>query len=169
MSVRAENSVVSIEYEVKENGTLEILDSNIGQAGLEFITGKEQVIIGLEEAMVGMSVGDSKEVVIAPEKAYGQKDPEGVQSLPIEQFADVELKEGMSLYGQGENGETIQVVVKSFDDNMVELDFNHPLAGKELLFNVKVLSCREATEDEIAGGQVGGSCQSSEGSCGCGH
>ncbi len=169
MSVTAQNSIVSIEYEVKENGTTEILDSNIGQAGLDFITGKSQVIIGLEEAMVGMNAGESKEVVIPPEKAYGQKDPEGVQSLPIEQFAEVELKEGMSLYGQGEQGETIQVVVKSFDDNMVELDFNHPLAGKELVFNVKVLECREATAEEIADGHAGGSCESGEGSCGCGH
>jgi len=169
MSVTAENSVVSIEYEVKENGTTEVLDSNIGQTGLDFITGKGQVIIGLEEAMVGMNIGDHKEVVIPPEKAYGQKDPEGVQSLPIEQFADVELQEGMALYGQGEHGETIQVVVKSFDDNMVELDFNHPLAGKELLFSVKVLECREATAEEIAEGHAGGACESGEGSCGCGH
>lgn len=169
MSVTAQNSIVSIEYEVKENGTTEILDSNIGQAGLDFITGKSQVIIGLEEAMIGMNAGESKEVIIAPEKAYGQKDPEGIQSLPIEQFAEVELKEGMSLYGQGEQGETIQVVVKSFDDTMVDLDFNHPLAGKELVFNVKVLECREATAEEIAGDHAGGSCESGEGSCGCSH
>jgi wobble nucleotide-excising tRNase len=57
----------------------------------------------------------------------------------------------------------------SIDDTMVELDFNHPLAGKELVFNVKILECREATAEEIAGDHVGGSCESGEGSCGCGH
>jgi FKBP-type peptidyl-prolyl cis-trans isomerase SlyD len=80
----------------------------------------------------------------------------------------VDLKEGMTLYGQGENGETVQVTVTSFDDKEVQVDFNHPLAGKDLMFSVTVLDVRDATEDEAATGQVGGE-HCDDGSCGCGH
>jgi FKBP-type peptidyl-prolyl cis-trans isomerase SlyD len=74
----------------------------------------------------------------------------------------------MSLYGQGQDGETIQVNVVDFDDKTVTVDFNHPLAGKDLMFNVTVVSERDATEQEAATGQVEGSgCE--DGSCGCSH
>jgi len=86
-----------------------------------------------------------------------------------EQFEGIDLQEGMTLYGQGENGETVQVTVKSFDDENVKVDFNHPLAGKDLMFSVKVLSAREATPEEIATGVVGGEEHCHSGSCGCGH
>jgi FKBP-type peptidyl-prolyl cis-trans isomerase SlyD len=73
----------------------------------------------------------------------------------------------MALYGQGENGQTIQVSVKDFDDESVTIDFNHPMAGKNLQFDVTVTSVRPATEEEILSGEVGGGCM--DGSCGCGH
>jgi FKBP-type peptidyl-prolyl cis-trans isomerase SlyD len=72
----------------------------------------------------------------------------------------------MTLYGQGENGETVQVTVTSFDDKEVKVDFNHPLAGKDLMFSVTVISAREATAEEIASGQVGGGHTHGDGSCG---
>jgi FKBP-type peptidyl-prolyl cis-trans isomerase SlyD len=74
----------------------------------------------------------------------------------------------MTLYGQGENGETVQVTVKSFNDKEVTIDFNHPLAGKDLMFTVTVTSAREATEQEAATGQVESE-HCTDGSCGCGH
>ena len=70
----------------------------------------------------------------------------------------------MTLYGQGEHGETVQVMVKNFNDETVEIDFNHPLAGKDLLFAISILEVREATADEILNGYVGGG----QGGCGCG-
>ncbi len=75
----------------------------------------------------------------------------------------------MVLYGQGQNGETVQVTVKSFSNESVVVDFNHPLAGKDLMFSVKVISAREATDEEIATGVVGGDEHCGDGSCGCGH
>lgn len=175
MTITNENCVVGIEYEVKEVGTTEIVDSNKGADPLEFIVGKGHVITGLENALVGMSKGESGDIMVKAADAYGDVHAEAKQTLPLEQFEGVELKEGMSLYGQGENGETVQVTVVSFDDKEVNVDFNHPLAGKDLMFSVTVLSARAATEEEVATGQVGGAKGESCGShgegegCGCSH
>ena len=168
MAIANENSVVGIEYEVKEAGSNEIVDTNKGAQPLEFITGKGHIIPGLENALVGMEKGESGDILVKAADAYGEVNPEAKQTLPIEQFEGVDLKEGMTLYGQGENGETVQVTVTSFDDKEVQVDFNHPLAGKDLMFSVTVLDVRDATADEAATGQVGGEhCE--DGSCGCGH
>ncbi len=168
MTISNKDCVVGIEYEVKEAGTTQIVDSNKGGQPLEFIMGTGQIIPGLEKALVGMDKGESGDILVKASEAYGEYNSEALQTLPIEQFEGIELKEGLTLYGQGENGETVQVTVKSFDNKSVTVDFNHPLAGKDLMFSVSVLSAREATPDEIKSGQVGGEhCHS--GSCGCGH
>lgn len=167
MTVTNENCVVGIEYEVKQAGTTEVVDSNKGGAPLEFIIGKGQIIPGLENALVGMSQGESGDIMVSAADAYGEVNPEAIQTLPIEQFEGVDLVEGMTLYGQGQDGQTVQVTVKSFDDKEVNVDFNHPLAGKDLMFSVTVLSAREATADEVTSGVVGGA-QTAGGSCGSG-
>ncbi|HSR73461.1 MAG TPA: peptidylprolyl isomerase [Sulfurovum sp.] len=166
MTITNENCVVGIEYEVKEAGTTEVVDSNKGAAPLEFIIGKGQIIPGLENALVGMSKGESGDIMVSAADAYGEVNPEAIQTLPIDQFAGIDLVEGMTLYGQGENGQSVQVIVKSFDDKEVNVDFNHPLAGKDLMFSITVVSAREATADEISSGQVGGPAKG--GSCGTG-
>jgi FKBP-type peptidyl-prolyl cis-trans isomerase SlyD len=167
MTITNQNCVVGIEYEVKQAGTTDVVDSNKGGAPLEFIIGKGQIIPGLENALVGMSQGESGDIMVAAADAYGDVNPEAIQTLPIEQFEGVDLVEGMTLYGQGQDGQTVQVTVKSFDDKEVNVDFNHPLAGKDLMFSVTVLSAREATADEVASGVVGGE-KASGGSCGSG-
>ncbi|SFV51437.1 FKBP-type peptidyl-prolyl cis-trans isomerase SlyD [hydrothermal vent metagenome] len=168
MAIEAQNSVVGIEYEVKEAGTDAVVDTNKGGQPLEFIMGLGHIIPGLENALVGMSEGESADIMVKAEDAYGTVNPEALQTLPKEQFEGVDLVEGMTLYGQGEDGQTVQVTVKSFDENEVQVDFNHPLAGKDLMFSVTVLSERAATEDEMASGQVGGG-HCDDAGCGCGH
>ncbi len=167
MTITNENCVVGIEYEVKEAGTTDVVDSNKGGETLEFIIGKGQIIPGLETALVGMSKDESGDIMVSAADAYGDVNPEAKQVLPIDQFEGVDLIEGMSLYGQGEDGQTVQVTVTAFDDKEVSLDFNHPLAGKDLMFSVTVLSAREATADEVASGVVGGAPAEGE-SCGTG-
>ncbi len=169
MTIVNENCVVGIEYEVKEAGTTEVVDSNKGGEALEFIVGQGQVIPGLEKALVGMNEGESGDIMVSASDAYGDVNPEAMQTLPKDQFEGVDLLEGMTLYGQGEDGQTVQVTVKSFDEKEVNVDFNHPLAGKDLMFSVTVLSAREATAEEIANAMVGGAPAKSEGeSCGTG-
>ncbi|CAM2913430.1 FKBP-type peptidyl-prolyl cis-trans isomerase [Helicobacter burdigaliensis] len=166
------NQVVSIEYEVKEKDNADILDSNVGGKPLEFIMGSGEIIKGLEEAVVAMEIGQSREVIVEPINAYGEYNSEYIQEVPRDQFVGIDLQEGMTLFGQGENGESVQVIVKGFNDEVVIVDYNHPLAGKTLHFNVKLLGVREATEKELSCGlhhqehsHGGGGCCG--GGCGC--
>ena len=166
MTIAKEKCVVGIEYEVKEVGSTEISDTNKGGQPLEFIMGKSQIIPGLEKALIGMEIDEKSDIIVKAEDAYGQINEEAVQTLPIDQFAGIDLVEGMTLYGQDDNGQSTQVVVKSFDDKEVTIDFNHPLAGKDLMFSITVASVRQTTLDEMTTGVVGGASQG--GSCGTG-
>jgi len=160
-------NVYSIEYTVK-NSKGEVVDSNKGQAPLEFIAGKGQIIPGLEKEIEKMEVGEEKTITVPAKEAYGEYNPEMVEELPREQFQGIELQKGMTLYGQTPDGQTIAVIVKDFDDKKVVIDYNHPLAGEDLTFDVKVVSKREATPEESLTGQVGGG-HCGSGNCGCGH
>jgi len=161
----SDNQVVSISYELKDVASGDVLDSNLEAEPLSFIVGKGQVIPGLEDKIKNLSQGDSADITVSAKDGYGEYDEAAIQSLPKEQFAGLELVEGMTLYGQGEDGGTTQVVVKSFTDEEVNVDFNHPLAGKDLLFAVSVTEVRDATADELANGFIGAP---AGGGCGCG-
>jgi len=161
------NKVISIEYTLNDANTNEQLDTNVGKAPLEFISGQGQIIPGLEAKLVDLKAGESSDVLVNPADAYGEYNEQAVQTIPKEQFAGVDLVEGMSLYGTSEEGETVQVVVKSIGEDDVTVDYNHPMAGKTLMFSVKVVDVRDATEEEIQTGVVGG--LEAAGGCGCGE
>lgn len=162
------NKVISIEYTLNDANSKVQLDTNVGGAPLEFISDMGQIIPGLEKELVNLNEGDKADVLVQPADAYGEYNEEAVQTLPKEQFADIELTEGMSLYGTGEGGETVQVVVKTVAENEVTIDYNHPMAGKTLMFSVTVLATRAATEEEIQVGVVGGMAAAGGGCCGGG-
>lgn len=166
MSNISQNQVVSILYEVKESQTNEVIDSNLESKPLEFLLGAGQVISGLEKAVASAKKGDKLNLSIPPEEAYGIYQQDFLQEVPKEQFEGISLQKGMTLFGQAEDGQTVQVIVKDFNDSIVMIDYNHPLAGKTLLFNVEITDVREATPDEILQGRVGGGCCG--GGCGCG-
>jgi len=178
------SKVIGIEYSLKDANSGEQLDTNVGGAPLEFISGKGQIIPGLESKLVEMNINEEADVLVDPQDAYGEINAEAIQTLPKEQFAGIEMTEGMSLYGTGEQGETVQVTVKSFNDEEVVIDYNHPMAGRTLMFSVAILSLRDATAEEIETGVVGGmaamgggccgsenpaDAQQSQGGCGCSH
>ena len=162
------NKVISIEYTLNDANTKVQLDTNVGGAPLEFITDMGQIIPGLEKELINLEAGEKTDVLVQPVDAYGEYNEEAVQSLPKEQFAGVELTEGMSLYGTGEGGETVQVVVKKIEEDQVTIDYNHPMAGKALMFSVTILAVRAATEEEIQVGVVGGMAAAGGGCCGGG-
>ena len=162
-----EKQVISIEYSVKDADTQNQVDTNVGAEPLEFITGNDMIIPGLENAIKDLEVGTKTEVTIQPENAYGHLNEEAIQILPREQFAEIDLIVGMPLYGTGDDGETVQVAVKSFTDDEVIIDFNHPLAGKTLIFSVEILNSRDLTDEEIQTGMIGG-LAAADGGCGCG-
>ena len=105
--------------------------------------------------MLGMKIGDSKDVVVKPEDGYGEFDDKAFMDVPRSEFPqDMELEEGMELHVTDEDGQHQAAYVNSFDDQAVQLDFNHPLAGAELHFSVKVVALREPTEEEKDHGHV---------------
>jgi FKBP-type peptidyl-prolyl cis-trans isomerase SlyD len=134
------NQVVSMEYEVKVEGN--VVDSNVNKEPLEFTFGTGQIIPGLESRIADMSEGEEASIVVPANEAYGEYNEEAIQKLPKEQFDGIELSAGLQLQGQGPDGNPIQVVVKEILDNEVVIDFNHPLAGKELNFNINILSVK---------------------------
>lgn len=159
-----QSQVMAILYEVKDADTKEVIDSNLESKPLEFLLGAGQVISGLEKAVAGAKKGDKLNITIAPEDAYGVYQADFLQEVPKDQFEGIALEKGMTLFGQAEDGQTVQVLVKDIGDSSVMIDYNHPLAGKMLAFDIEITDVRDATPDEILRGGVGGC----GGGCGCG-
>ena len=151
-----ENSVVTMHYELKD-AEGEVLDSSKGQEPLVYLHGAGNIIPGLEEALVGKTVGDTVDAVIAPEKGYGMPVDALVQTVPKEAFGEEvsKVEVGMRFQAETEQG-PVPVVVTAMDDTTVTVDGNHPLAGKELHFNVSIAEVREASAEETEHGHVHG-------------
>jgi peptidylprolyl isomerase len=116
-------------------------DSSQGRDPLEFEVGSGQIIPGLDVALPGMTVGDKKIVKIASTEAYGPVNPEMRQSVPREGIpADIPLEVGTQLQMQTPDGQALPVTVVDVDEATVTLDANHPLAGKDLQFDIEVVS-----------------------------
>lgn len=160
------NQVVSIQYEVRDGS--DVVDSNINGDPLVFMFGKGQIIPGLENGIVNMNVGDQADVLVKSADAYGEYNAEAQQELPKEQFAGIDLNVGMTLYGQGEDGGTVQVTVKELKEDNVIIDFNHPLAGKDLMFSVTLNSVRDASAEEALSGVPAENKAADDGCCGTG-
>ena len=149
MAIEA-NQIVSIEYEVRDGE--KVVDSNVGGAPLVFMYGKGQIIPGLEAGIVNMAIGEKGDILVKPTDAYGEYNAEATQEVPADQFAGIDLEIGMTLYGQGEDGGTVQVTVKEIGAETIMIDFNHPLAGKELMFSVTLNNVRDASAEEAMTG-----------------
>ena len=116
-------------------------DSSQGRDPLEFVVGSGQIIPGLDKALPGMSEGDKKTVNVPAEEAYGKVDPNARQAIPRDQIpADVPLEIGGQLQVQTQDGRAVPVQVADVNDETVVLDANHPLAGKELVFAIELVS-----------------------------
>lgn len=151
-----QNSVVTMHYELKD-AQGEVLDSSEGQEPLTYLHGAGNIIVGLEEQLLGKAVGDKVEAVVSPEKGYGQPVDALIQVVPKEAFgAEVDnVAVGMRFQAETEQG-PVPVVVTAMDDANVTVDGNHPLAGKELHFNVTISEVRDASAEEIEHGHVHG-------------
>ena len=143
-------------YELKD-AEGEVLDSSKGQEPLVYLHGAGNIIPGLEEALVGKAVGDTVDAVVAPEKGYGMPVDALVQTVPKEAFGEEvsKVEVGMRFQAETEQG-PVPVVVTAMDEKTVTVDGNHPLAGKELHFNVSIAEIREASAEEIEHGHAHG-------------
>jgi FKBP-type peptidyl-prolyl cis-trans isomerase SlyD len=151
----AQDTVVSIDYTLT-NDAGDVLDTSKGDEPLSYIQGKGQIIPGLETALAGRSAGDSFQIRIPAEQAYGAHDPELVQQARRAQFGGEEPEVGMQVQSEGPDGrETLTIV--AVEGDLVTLDANHPLAGVPLTFDVTVVGVRAATKQELQHGHVHGS------------
>lgn len=131
--------VVKVHYTGKlTNG--EQFDSSVGREPLEFTVGAGQMIKGFDDALPGMIVGDKKTINIQPEDAYGQRSEEAIIPFPLENVpADMKLESGMMLTLSNQQGQPVPVVVMEVTEDVVMLDANHFLAGKELVFDIELV------------------------------
>ena len=147
--------VVTIDYTLT-NDQGEVIESNVGGQSLAYLHGVGALIPGLEEALEGRREGETVEVTVPPEKAYGQRRDDMIQSVPKERFnADRELDVGMQFQARSEHGMQI-LTIKGIEGDQVTVDANHPLAGQTLRFEVAIREVREATEEERTHGHVHG-------------
>lgn len=124
----------------------EVIDSNFDKEPATFTVGDEQLLPGFERALFGLKVGDTRTFRMAPEDGFGQHNPSNVQHMARAQFgAELELQEGLVLSFADAQQTELPGVVREFDDQQVVVDFNHPLAGREIIFEVAVLRV-EATQ-----------------------
>lgn len=145
------DSVVSIHYTLRDNDG-NILDSSTGRDPLNYIHGRGNLIVGMEEGIEGKSNGDQFSLEVSPEKGYGLKNDQLVQKVPMKSFGDQKVEAGMQFNTQ--NGQVVTVTEVAKDS--VTVDGNHPLAGVALNFEVEVVDVRKATQEEIDHGHVHG-------------
>ena len=147
------DAVVSIHYTLK-NEEGQVMDSSEGRDPLSYLHGANNLIPGLEQELEGKSAGQSFSASIPPEQAYGDPNPELVQTISKEMFQGVDkIEPGMAFTAQGPQGQQ-QVVVTEVEGDDVTIDANHPMAGQTLHFDVEVVEVRDATDEEKEHGHV---------------
>lgn len=140
---------VSLEYTLSEEKGVEI-QTNKGEAPLVYTPGKNEIFPGLEKALDGMHVGEEKDVKLRPEEAYGPVRKDAFQEVPKSSIPAEALKAGTPLRAQAPDGRTMVARVSEVKDKTVVVDLNHLLAGKTVVFHLKVLDVKKAEEKSEA-------------------
>ena len=136
-----EGSIVSMEYSLTVDK--QEIESTVGKNPLEFTVGAKQVLPALEKKIIGMRLGEEKIIKLTAKEGYGEFNEKAIKEFPKTQMPkDVALQPGMMLQASGPDGARFPSIVKEVKQDTVLMDFNHPLAGKELQFKVKVLGIR---------------------------
>jgi FKBP-type peptidyl-prolyl cis-trans isomerase SlyD len=153
--VVADDLVVSLAYKLTVEN--EVVDASEEGEPLEFLQGHGEIIPGLEKQLYGLAIGDAKQVDVGAAEAYGPIDPEALMDVPREQFpTEIPLEIGTVLQVKDSDGEVHNARISKVDAKSIQLDFNHPLAGKDLSFAITVVDLRQATEEELEHGHSHG-------------
>jgi FKBP-type peptidyl-prolyl cis-trans isomerase SlyD len=145
--------VVTMDYTLTVDG--EVVDSSEEEGPIQFLQGHGNIIPGLEAHLGGLAVAESLEVSVAAKDAYGEFDPEQIVDVPISEFPEeICIEPGVELELKDTEGDQLFARVISVGKSRVKLDFNHPLAGKELSFEVTILGLRPPTPEELEHGHV---------------
>jgi len=145
--VVADGKQVSVEFTLSLDDKTEV-QSNVGKEPLVYTHGAHQIVPGLEKNLAGVKEGETKHIVVSPEEGYGQIDPKRTQEVEKDKIPEGARKVGSKLTGRAPNGQMMFAEVKEVKDKTVILDMNHPLAGKKLIFDVKVLKVEDAPKAE---------------------
>ena len=149
----AQDVVVYMAYQLSVDGKVE--EDYDDQDPIIFIYGHENIIPGLEKELQGLKIGDSRQVTVIPSEGYGDLIDEAVIEIPRTQFpSEIPLTLGTILELKDDDGNPLTAYIVAVTDEMVTLDFNHPMAGKTLDFSIKIVALRQADPDEIKTGQV---------------
>ncbi|MET0386839.1 MAG: peptidylprolyl isomerase [Polyangiales bacterium] len=146
--------VVSIEYTLKDDDG-QVLDTSEGRGPLAYLHGAKNIVAGLEKAIEGAEIGQSVTATVTPAEGYGDYDERAIQNVPVRKLSEKRPAVGAMLQVQTQAGPRI-ALVKAVRGDYATLDFNHPLAGKTLHFEVKVVAVREPTAEEAAHGHPHG-------------
>ena len=147
------NRVVNLAYTLKDNDDNIIDQSDDGS--FCYLHGASNIIPGLENALSGKSAGEELSVSVSPEDGYGTRDDQRIQDVPRNMFPpEQELEVGMQFNAQGPDGQAVMVAITRVESDTVTVDGNHPLAGVQLNFDVKIVEIRDATSEEIEHGHV---------------
>lgn len=134
---------VTLHFAIKlDNG--DVVDSTFDKQPATFTVGDGSLLPGFEQVLYGLKAGDKRSLPIGPEQGFGQGNPQNIQVMPRAQFADMELSEGLLIIFNDAANAELPGVVKTFDANQVTIDFNHPLAGKDLTFDVEIIDVKAA-------------------------
>jgi len=149
----AADLVVSMAYVLKVEG--EFVDATETGESLQFIQGFGSIIPGLEQAIDGMAEGESREITVLAKDAYGEYDFEQVDDIPMSEFPEeIPFEPGLELEMKDTEGEILYGKIVSVGKSRLKVDFNHPLAGKDLDFKISILALRPATTEELEQGYV---------------
>lgn len=146
--------VVSMHYTLTDEAG-NTMDSSEENDPMTFLVGADQIIPGLERALMGLSIGDKKLVIVSPKDGYGERDEEMIQEFERSELPDadqLELEEVLEF--EDEEGDTVEGSVIEITGEKVTVDFNHPLAGETLHFQTEIIDIRKASPEEIAHGHV---------------
>ncbi|MDG3687344.1 FKBP-type peptidyl-prolyl cis-trans isomerase [Pseudomonas aeruginosa] len=138
-----QESRVTLHFALKLEGG-NVVDSTFDKQPASFKVGDGNLLPGFEQALFGLKTGDKRTLTILPEQGFGQPNPQNVQIMPRDQFQDMELAEGLLVIFNDAAKTELPGVVKAFDEQQVTVDFNHPLAGKTLAFEVEIIDVQPA-------------------------
>lgn len=138
VAVIESGSQVGLAYTLSlEDGTK--VETNVGEEALRFEQGSGQIIPGLDKELVGMAVGDTKQVTVSPDEGYGEINPDAFQQVPVSELPEDGRTPGTVLMAQDPEGQVRQLRVHEVEGETATLDFNHPLAGQTLVFDIEIL------------------------------
>lgn len=151
-----QNKVVTMNYTLKDNQG-NVIQTTEKKEPFQFLSGNKQILPKLEQEIDNMIIGSKKNVKIPANEAYGEYSEQAVQQVDKKNFPnDVELKAGMEFVANSPEGQQMPFVVKEVKDKEVTIDFNHPLAGKDLEFDVELVDVRDASLEELQHGHAHG-------------